>query len=176
LTVGLFPATADERRSRDGDDASGPLDIAWIKHAHRINASDVHQLVHTVRLYQPWPVEQLRHRGYILLFFQLPGHRGNPEERTLWITYRRGSLQAKMYNTLGDPPRFLARVTLWRPNPTTVKVAFRKRLLRHRDFDRYEWGALSFVEERHRLCGGSQDCDDFAPDLRNGKNYVAHRL
>lgn len=176
VATAFSPAVGDERLSRDGNDANGPLDIAWIKHAHRINSRDVRQLVHTVRLYEPWPVEELRHRGYIHLFFQLAGHRNNPQERTLWITYEDGKLEAKMYSTLGDPPKFLANVTMWRPDPKTVKVAFRKRLLRHREFARYKWGALSFVEERHRLCPGPEDCDDFAPDLRNGKNYVTHRL
>jgi len=172
----LVPAGADERRRRDGDDTTGPLDIAWIKHAHRTSPRGVRQLVHTVRLYERWPANRLRHRGYIHLFFQLKGHSGSPEERTLWIIYKDGRLRARMYNTLGDPPKFLAKVGLWRTNGRAVKVAFRKSLLRRRAFSRYRWGALSYIEGDHPLCDRSQGCGDFAPDLRRGKRYVRHEL
>lgn len=178
VAVGLavMPAAADQKRVVDGNDTTGPLDIHWIKHAHRTNAKGQRQLVHTVRLYERWPVRRLRHRGYVHLFFQLRGHPGNPEERTLWIIYENGKLKAEMYNTLGDPPKYLRDVRLWRPDGRTVKVAFRKSLLRRRDFNYYKWGALSYIEGRHPLCGRSQGCGDFAPDVRDGKRYVRHQL
>lgn len=176
VALGVLPAAADENQVRDGDDTRGPLDIAWIKHGHRTKANGQRQLVHTIRLYERWPVRRLRHRGYIHLFFDLRGHPGNPEERTLWIIYEDGKLKAEMYNTLGDPPKYLGDVPLWRPNGRTVKVAFRKSLLRRRDFDYYKWGALSYIEAGHPLCGRSQGCGDLAPDVGDGKRYVKHDL
>jgi len=170
----LLPARADNRRRWDGNDTRGPLDIASIKHAHRTNDRGNRQLVHTVRLFEGWPVKRLRHQGYIHLFFQLPGHPGNPEERTLRITYDDGRLRGEMFNSLGDPPRFLAKVAVWRPNPKTVKAAFRKTLLRRRSFDAYQWSALSYVEDRHPLCNRSAGCGDWAPNVRRGKRYVRH--
>ena len=171
-----LPAGADQRRARDADDTKGPLDIAWIKHGHRTNTRGVRQLVHTVRLYKRWPARRLRHRGYVHLFFQLRGHPGNPEERTLWIVYEKGKLRARMYNALGDPPKFLANVGLWRPDGRTVKVTFRKSLLRRRPFDHYKWSALSYIEGGHPLCGRSNGCGDFAPDLKRGKRYLRHDI
>lgn len=169
-------ARADTRRWHDGNDARGPLDIAAIAQGHRIGPNGVRQLVHTVRLRRAWPVKKLRHRGFVHLTFDRPGHRGSPPERTVWIVYRRGRLVATMYNTLGDPPKRLARVALWRPDWRTVKVAFPKTLLKRRGLERYKWDALSFVEGRHELCPDPDGCTDLAPDPQKGRRYVRHVL
>lgn len=169
------PAGADTRGRRDGNDARGPLDIQRIAHRHRVTADGTRQLVHTIRLRRAWPVKKLRHQGFVHLYFELRGHPGNPPERTLWIVYRKGSLVASMRNSLGDPPRRVGRVSLWRPDWRTVRVAFPKEVLR-RGLRRYEWNASSFVEGRHELCPHRDGCSDWAPDIRRGLRYVRHVL
>lgn len=163
---------ADTKRVQDRDDAKGPLDIAWIKHEHRTNAAGVRRLVHTVRLYERWPVDRLRHRGFINVFFDLRGNRDWREERALYITYHKGKLRAELLNFAADPPTFLRIVPLWRPNRRTVKFALRKSDLRRRSFSYYRWLAVSVIEERHPLCGHSGSCDDHAPN----RGYVRHDL
>lgn len=163
---------ADTKRVDDPDDAKGPLDIAWIKHEHRTTAAGVRQFVHTVRLYERWPVDRLRHRGFINLFFDLRGNRDWREERAVYITYKKGKLRAELFNFAADPPTFLRTVPMWRPNERTVKFALRESDLRRRPFSYYRWFAVSFIEERHPLCGRSGGCNDYAPK----RGYVRHDL
>ncbi|HWC14850.1 MAG TPA: hypothetical protein VG929_09670 [Actinomycetota bacterium] len=172
LAVASVPVQADTKRITDGDDVEGPLDIAWIKHEHGTNAAGLRKLVHTVRLYERWPVDRLRHRGFINLFFDLRGDPDWREERAVYITYDNGKLRAELYDFAADPPTFLRTVPMWRPNGRTIKFALRKSDLRRRPFSYYRWFALSFIEERHPLCGESGGCDDHAPD----RGYVRHDL
>ena len=166
---------ADTERFRDGNTARGPLDIASISHGHRMGPKGVRQLAHTIRLHRAWPVKKLRHRGFVHVDFELRGNPDGPQERSIWIVHRKGRLVATMYATLGDPPKRLARVALWRPDWRTVKVAFPKSLLR-KGLDRYKWAALSFVEGRHELCGKSGGCTDWAPNPEDRRRYVKHVL
>jgi hypothetical protein len=169
------PAHADGRRFADGNKARGPLDIARISHGHRLGPKGG-QLVHTVRFHRAWPVEKLRRQGFVHLDFDLRGNAGGPQERSIWIVYRKGKLVATMYATLGDPPKRLARVALWRPDWRTVRVAFPKTLLRKRPPQRYEWAALSFVDGRHDLCPRRRrGCFDYAPNP-DRRRYVKHVL
>lgn len=167
----LVPAAgADGKRRRDGNDARGPLDIARVAHGHRGE-----RLAHTIRLRRAWPVKKLRHRGFAHIYFELRGHPGNPPERTLQIVYERGQLVARMYNSLGDPPRHIRRVALRRPDRRTVRVLFPKKLVR-KGVHRYKWNAVTFVEGGHDLCRRRAGCTDWAPDLRRGFRYVKHVL
>lgn len=172
MGLNLFPAAADEKRFRDGNDAKGPLDIAWVKHGHRTNAKGQRQLVHTIRLFERWPVRRLKHRGFINLFFDLKGDPDWREERAIYITYHDGHLRAELVNFAADPPKFMRLVPMWRPNARTVKVAFRKSALRGRSFSFYRWKAISFIEEDHRLCGEAGGCADGVPQRR----YLRHTL
>lgn len=155
---------ADTERSDDSNDARGPLDIEWIKHSHRRSERDIAQLVHTIRLFERWPVDRLKHRGYINLFFDLKGNRDWREERAVYITFENGELRAELFNFGADPPRFMRTVPLWRPDGRTLKVVLMPSDLRRRSFDHYRWFALSFIEEGHSLCGRPGGCDDHAPD------------
>lgn len=172
LCAAFVPAArADRARLRDGNDARGPLDIARISHGHRGN-----RLVHTIRLRGPWPAKKLRHRGFAHVYFELRGHPGNPPERTVQIVYERGELVARMYNSLGDPPRHVRRVALRRPDRRTVRVLFPAKLLR-RGLQRYKWNTVTFVESGHDLCRRRSGCVDWGPDLRRrGFRYVEHVL
>ncbi|HYP24854.1 MAG TPA: hypothetical protein VEV43_14895 [Actinomycetota bacterium] len=176
MLVGATGAVADTRRWRDGNEARGPLDIARIAQGHRIGPKGVAQVVHTIRLHRAWPVKRLRHRGYVVVQFDRRGHPDGPNERMLRIFYKRGGLVATMYNSLGDPPKRLARVALWRPDRRTVKVAFPPKLLKRRGLERYEWNVMSFVEGRHDLCAKRHGCMDLAPNRENGRRYVRHVL
>lgn len=167
IVADVSVVSADDGRRRDADDATGPLDIAWIRHSHRTSDRGVHHLVHTVRLFEPWPVRRLRHRGYINLFFDLPGNRDWREERALYISYENGRLRAEMINFGVDPPESMKYVALWRPNRRTVKVAFGRSLLSQSDFGYYTWRALSFIEEGHELCDRSGGCTDSTGELRH---------
>jgi hypothetical protein len=173
---GTAAVHADTRRWRDGNDARGPLDIALVSQGHRMGPKGVPQLVHTIRLHRAWPVKKLRHQGFVHVLFDRKGHPNGPEERNLWIVYRGGHLVATMYNSLGDPPKRLARVALWRPDWRTVKVAFPKTLLKRRGLERYKWSVLSFVEARHELCPRRDGCSDLAPNPANRRRYVKHVL
>jgi len=175
VIVAAAAVGADEGRLLDANDTQGPLDVASIHHGHRANDKGRRQLIHTVRLHDAWRVKRVRDRAWIRLFFQLRGHRGNPEERTLLITYEDGKLRAKMYNSLGDPPKFLANVALWRPNRRTVKVAFRRSLLRRRDFGHYRWSARSFIDGK-AWCSDRDGCSDSVPDGDGAKRYVTHYI
>lgn len=158
---------ADTRRAEDPDDAKGPLDIAWIKHDHRITETGRRRLVHTVRLFEPWPVDRLRHRGFIHMFFDLRGDPNWRDDRAVYITYEDGQLHAELFDFAADPPTFIRDLVLRRPDGRTLKITLRKSDLRKRSFGHYDWSVLSFIEERHRLCGESGGCGDWSPLLRH---------
>lgn len=167
--LGLFAlpaANADESRFLDGNDAPGPLDIRSVAHSHQVNERGVAQLVHTVRLYERWPVHRLTHRGYINLFFDLPGNEGWHEERAVYISYEGGRLRAEMIDQSVDPPQPMGSVPLRRPNPRTVKVLLRELHLGP-GVSSYRWNAVSYVEARHNLCGRAGGCSDITASLRH---------
>jgi hypothetical protein len=164
--------SADTVRGPDGDDIKGPLDIAWIKHSHRSTKDGGQRLVHTIRLYERWPVKRLRHQGFINVFFDLRGNRYWRPERAVYISFEDGKLRAELVNFAADPPQFVRRLRLRRPDGRTVKFALRKSDLRRRSFPNYRWQAVSFIEEDHPLCGRPGGCDDQAPN----SGYLCHDL
>lgn len=171
-------ALADGTRFRDGDDAAGPLDVVRIAHGHRTTAAGAHRLVHTIELDEAWPVKKLGTHGFLLIYFELPGHPANPPERTLQIDYgkKQQKLVAHMYDSLGDPHEHLGRVRLQRPDWRTLRVVFPKSLLRKGRLARYKWNAVSFVERGYGGCKRRGGCTDWAPDARDGLRYVKHHL
>lgn len=164
--IGIPTSHADRVRLRDADDATGPLDIAWTRHGHRTNDKSVRQLDNTVRLYERWPVQRLRHRGYINLFFDLPGNPDWREERAVYVSYEDGKLRAEMIDFGADPPEPMRYVSLRRPDHRTIKVIFRKSLLGKGNFNRYMRHAV-YIEESHELCGESGGCEDLTDNLRH---------
>lgn len=172
LTLLVPVSVADEHRVRDGADAHGPLDLARVKHGHRTTPAGVRRLLHIVRLDERWPVEKLRHQGYVHLFFDLPGRPDWREERAVWVTYDNGRLRAELVNFAADPPFVMREVRLRRPDGRTLRISFRRSALRRRPFVRYDWYVISNIEQRHPLCGGRDDCHDRAPDGRQ----IRHRL
>lgn len=168
-------ALADGAKLRDRNDTRGVLDVSRISHGHRTTRAGEHQLVHTIRLHDPWPVKKLRDHGFALIYFELAGHPDNPPERTLQIEYEDRRLVAHMYNSMGDPSKHMRKVALWRPDWRTVRVAFPKALLR-KSLQRYKWNAVTFVDEREGMCSRGGGCTDWAPNLSDGLEYVRHVL
>jgi hypothetical protein len=168
-------AHANQKRFHDSDDAPGVLDIARVAHGHRTTSSGARHLVHTLKFVKAWPVKKLGRAGFAVVYFELPGHRDNPPERTLQIEYEDGKLVARMFATLGDPPDHLGPVTMWRPNWRTIKVSFPKSLLR-KGLKRYKWNAVSFVERKRGMCGRRGGCTDWAPSMADDQRYIRHVL
>lgn len=168
-------ANADRTRFRDGNDARGPLDIVSLAHAHRTTSAGAHLLVHTVRLHRAWPVAKLGKAGFLLLYFELPGNRAVPPERTLQVEPEKGRLVARMYDTRADPSPHLGRVRMARPDRRTLRFSFTKSLLRP-GLQRYKWNAVSAVERHRRMCRRVGGCVDWAPDGRDRRDYVRHVL
>lgn len=177
LSLVLVAPTADADRTRfsDGNDARGPLDIARVAHAHRTTSAGAHVLVHTVRLHRAWPVAKLGKAGFLLLYFELPGNRDVPPERTLQVEREKGRLVARMYDTGVEPSDHLGRVRMRRPDGRTLRFSFAKSLLRP-GLRRYKWNAVSAVERHRRMCRRAGGCVDWAPDSRDRHDYIRHVL
>ncbi len=103
---------------------------------------------------ESWRLRALRPgRGELALLFDLDGKivDGHPEfERGLVIWASGGRLHAEMR---GGRNQVLGRVKVCRPNNRTVKVAFRKALLRPR-LAEYRWFARTLVYEGEHISGG----------------------
>lgn len=144
-------ALADTRSVRDGvDERAAPLDIRSIGHGHDARR----RLVHRVTMREPWRLRALRPgRGELALLFDLDGKivdgHGLEFERALVVWAGGGRLHAEMRTPRN---RVLGRVKVWRPNNRTVKVAFRKALLR-RGLVEYHWFARTLVYRGDRSGG-----------------------
>lgn len=175
--LGVAPALADSAAFEDADDSAGVLDILGAGHGHdRVSGKRV--LVHSISTFEGWDRGDLNKNSSLQIEFQLPGrNRTSPPERLLVISARNQRLRAKMYSTLGDPPKFLANVSLTRPSRRTVEVAFPKKLLR-RSLDRYRYRVFTYYLKRGTACGAPEGCSDDAPDARaNGnRNWILHDL
>jgi hypothetical protein len=132
------------------DKTAAPLDIASIGHGHDARG----RLVHRVTMQESWRLRALRpRRGELALLFDLDGKivDGHPEfERAVVIWAGGGRLHAEMRTPRN---RVLGRVKVWRPNNRTVKVAFRKALLR-RGLAEYHWFARTLVYRGEYIRGG----------------------
>ena len=175
--LAVMPALADTDAHSDADDTRGILDVAGFEHGHK-RVSGKRKLVHRISTYEGWDRNDLTRNSSLQIEFQLPGrNRTNPPERLLVINVRNDNLRARMYSTLGDPPKFLANVGLSRPSRRTVEVTFPKRLLR-RSLSRYRYRVSTYYLKRGTSCGVPEGCADDAPDARaNGnRNWVLHEL
>ena len=107
-----------------------------------------------LRMRESWRLRALRPaHGELAILFDVDGKivDGHPEfERAVVISARGGRLHAEMR---GRRNQVLARVKVWRPNNRTVKVAFRKALLRRRLVE-YHWFARTLVYEGEHIRGG----------------------
>lgn len=170
LALCATPALANTRRMEDGNDTRGVLDIARISHGHRR-----HELVHTMRLREAWPVKKLKSDAFALFYFELPGNPDSRPERTIQIEHEKGRLVARMYDMLAEPSQHMGRVTLRRPDFKTLRVSFSKSLLRD-GLKRYKWNAVTFVEKGRGVCPRTGGCVDWGPDTKRRLQYVRHTL
>lgn len=160
----------------DGSDVSGKLDIARIRHGHREG-----RLVHTITMTRAWRNRVLANGSYITVF--ITTDRDESEERTVAIDKQGGRLRADLYSCSeceGDAPlrSFIRSLPVTRPSDSQVRFSFRKGDLARRSIARYGWYvASSFISRsRSHACSRTAPCDDFAPDISDGRNYLFHRL
>ena len=171
------PAGADTAARVDPDDAAGVLDMSEVAHAHRV-AHGRNKLVHTVTTYEAWDLRDVNGNDSIQIEFQLPGrNRTNPPERLLVISVKDGDLKAKLYSTLGDPPKFLANLSLTRPTDRSVRVTFGKHLLR-KGLSSYRYRVFSYYEKSGTDCRRAEPCTDDAPDSQpsGSRGWIRHDL
>jgi hypothetical protein len=179
LGVGVVVGSvqADRGARVDPDDAAGVLDMSEVSHAHRF-AHGRNKLVHTVTMYESWGLQHVNGNDSIQIEYQLPGrNRTNPPERLLVISVKDGDLKAKLYSTLGDPPKFLANLALTRPRDRSVRVTFGKHLLR-KNLSSYRYRVFSYFEKSGTDCRRAEPCTDDAPDTQpsGARGWIAHDL
>lgn len=149
----------------------GPLDIARIVHKHLPGHPNV--FVHKIVMQKAWKRRALHStnrdtRGITVTFDVNPSQGyhciGCVTEREVLIFAKNGHIVAKLYNHLGDPPRKLANLSVWRPNRRTVAFSVRRRQLSGKHLDFYDWGVESIYARAGSSCRRNQPCFDFAPN------------
>ena len=175
------PAGADRGVERDPNDARGPLDIARIVHKHSPNDEDA--FIHKIVMQTAWDEaileDGVRLERNIWVTFDVRQRVGSEcvsciTEREVLIDVVNGRLRATLLNHLGDPPKKLARLPVWRPDRRTVAFAVTRSQLRKSDYSFYEWGAMSIYQRRgHDHCTGRDACFDRVP-RRN--RLIRHQL
>jgi hypothetical protein len=165
------PAGADTGEHSDPDDSPGVLDIATIDHGHKM-VDGRRKLVHTITTFESWDLDDINSNDSLQMEFQLPGNnRTSPPERLIVINVKKGALKAKMYDTRGDPPAFIANLALSRPTGDSIRVTFGKRLLR-KSLGSYKWRAFTYYEKTDSPCSRPEACSDQAP----ARLWLRHEL
>jgi hypothetical protein len=180
---------ADTNETTDADDTPSPFDIKVATHGHRRLENGQRLIAHQMEMWEPWDSDLLKEAEVSQIVFSYdtngrntssdPANRdlcGFGFERILDIRIEEdGSLYAEMRNKKG---RLAGYAKVWRPDDRSVRVEFKKRLLK-RSLTRYRWCAsTSFSDEDRSLdqCGRSEDqstiCHDRVPEDRT----VSHRI
>lgn len=186
LTAGLVlasiasPAAADRGTRADRDDTRGPLDIARIVHNHREGRPNI--FIHKIVMHEPWRLRALRsttrETRRITVTFDVRPNVGYPcagciTEREVVVYAKDGQLHADLFNHLGDPPRHLADLRVWRPNGRSVAFSVTRRQLGASRVDSYAWGVKTTYSRRGSpSCPPRTACFDVAPD----DTLLRHRL
>ncbi len=172
LTV--LPAWADRLAKADGNDGHGPLDIVRIVHKHRVGHPNL--FIHKIVMEKPWTRRAIHSSSqqsrFITVTFDVDPSRGYHcigcvTEREVLILARHGRIIARLYNHLGDPPRKLASLPVWRPNRRSVAFSVRRRQLSGKHVDHYYWGVKSLYTRSGSSCPRSKPCVDLAPNHRH---------
>lgn len=182
LLLVASPAHGDRVRKSDGDDTRSPLDIARIVAKHRSGHSNI--FIHKVRMHDRWKSSLLEsgHKATrsITLTFDVRRNVGYSctgciTEREVMIIFRDGKLHATLYNHLGDPPKKLRSLPVWRPNKRTVAFAVTRKQLRSSRYSSYDWGVMALFEKRgFQGCRPGRGCSDLVPNDRD--KLVTHQL
>lgn len=177
-----FSAHADMVAKTDGDDTPGRLDIARIAVKHRSAHPNV--FIHKITMQRAWDSSLLKSGFHatrqIRATFDVRrkvgyGCIGCISEREVIINFVDGKLRATLYNHLGDPPKRLKSLPVWRPTRRTVAFAVTRKQLRRSDYSSYDWGVVSFFEQRgSEHCRPGSGCSDLVPNGRY--NLLTHRL
>lgn len=176
----LGSAAADTGSDIDPPTTDGPLDLVGVSHGHNPSGD---YLVHKITTKSFWSSNTLQSDGQASRHIRVPfdvdkgrGYDGyaGVTERTVLISFRNGELRAKLYNNLGDPPKHLANLRVWRPNQRTVAFRIRPRQLK-RNLDHYWWGVESYYSSGDSFeCPPDDACFDRAPNKKEG--YLRHDL
>lgn len=179
LVVSATPAAADRTAERDASDTAGPLDIARIVHKHRKGRPSI--FIHKIVMHDRWANSAISSRHdsrWITVTFDVRragyGCIGCISEREVIITSEGGRVHAALYNHLGDPPRKLANLRVWRPDHRSVAFSVRKSQLMGRSRDHYDWGVGTVYHKRgDEDCPPRRSCFDYAPRRRQ---LLRHQL
>jgi hypothetical protein len=174
------PALGDSGHFTDKDDVHGRLDIKNVSFTHAAHHHD--RLIHRIALYKNWRSSLLK-RGdrEIHVLFDSDPNKGYEAysfatERRVEIFFANGELHARLFNNLGDPPKKLAPLNVWRSGGNEVSFSIKKRQLNHRkSFDHYKWAVLTQYGRRQDTeCSRKKPCFDYSP-ARN-HSYYRHDL
>ncbi len=193
VAVGVFlgasmPAgMAHERTELDADDSPGPLDIAAVRHRHRVyGVAQSHperffkatELKFRLVTYEKWERDLVSGRHNFISFeFNLDSD--GAIERCLVITNGEHEMLGRMYkncNYFDD--ELVGSASVSRPDKHSIHTAFPRRLLRKK-INKWTWRAVTSFEEQQQAgdCpapepygdGGYGACPDFT-------NWKTHRL
>ena len=171
------PASADYGRLMDpAGDVQGGLDIADLIFSHR-NSSGEKKVSHLVSMHRSWKPSMLHRRNRVIhLLFDTVQDAGYENysfvtERRIEIFFARGKLRAKMYNNLGDPPKFITNVRVRRSGSKGVYVVVPLRDLSRRRLSYYEWAFMTVFSRR-----GHQECPLTGPCVDKVGKYIRHDL
>jgi hypothetical protein len=174
------PALGDSGRFTDKNDVHGRLDIKSVTFTHARHHHD--RLIHRITLYKNWKSSLLK-RGdrEIHVLFDSDPNKGYEDysfatERRVEIFFAGGDLHARLFNNLGDPPKKLAPLNVWRSGGDQVSFSIKKKQLSHRkNFDHYRWAVLTQYGRRGRDdCSRKKPCFDYSPPRHH--RYYRHDL
>jgi hypothetical protein len=181
LSLIALPALADHVVQSDGNDTHGPLDIARIEHKHL--RGDPVVFIHKIVMQRGWRRRAIhstaQHDRYIIVTFDADLSKGSHcigciSEREVLIHASRWHVFATLYNHLGDPPRKLTNLHVWRPSRRTIAFSVGRHQLSHKHIDFYDWGVETFYERSASSCPQKDPCFDMTPNHPN--RLLRHNL
>lgn len=168
--VAVAPHTlADTTVTSDPNDSPGRFDVKSVSHGHTRNGL----LTHKVTMWNTWNNGALRgDANQIRVSFNTDSDR--VKEREMIIDLWRGSLFAEMRCYCNQRDVVVGFAKVWRPDESSIKVAFPRRLLRKR-LSTYRWRVSThYAKPWHTICrigdGVQSVCRDYAPD----RGYIRH--
>ncbi len=170
LLLFSFPAHGDTRVVHDGNDSPSEFDLAKASHGH-IGSAGKRRLTHSLTTYEPW--NSIKGAVFVIRIDTDSDAKG---ERFVIIKQEDSKLVAKMIDQRGEVEGFRSYLPVWRPDNRTVKVKFKKRMLKRRGLHFYDWSAESDVETNkpNDPCSGEGGgCTDLLP---NRHKTIRHRV
>jgi hypothetical protein len=178
LTVALVGppsgiGTASEASIRDQNDTRGRLDLIEVAHSHNRESEAV---THTIRTHDRWR-SRLLHTEATEIDYWFSTDDDPAPEKVIYVTYRSGSLRAKLYRYQASPDgadvTLIRNLTARHPRLRRLEVRVPKRYLRTGEGSAYRWWSTTyFYDPEHSVCDQQYFCSDRAPD----KGGISHRI